>query len=177
MSNHQQISKFLSLILRHQPHLIGVELDANGWIDVQLLLEKCQRQFPQLDRELLEHIVATNEKKRFAFNEEGDKIRASQGHSVQVDLQLEPMTPPEILYHGTVEKSLSQIRKNGLKGMSRMHVHLSKDQETARIVGNRRGEPIILEVQAGRMYKDGFLFYCSANGVWLCEQVPPQYIQ
>lgn len=177
--NEQQIkstSKFLSLILRHKPEVIGLELDEQGWADVPELLKKAAQQNRHISRELLETVVSTNDKKRFAFNEDGTRIRASQGHSVTVDLNLQQQEPPEYLYHGTVSKFISAIGEEGLQKMSRQHVHLSGDKETAVKVGSRRGSPVILVVRAGQMQRDGFTFYLSENGVWLTDHVPATYI-
>ena len=171
-----RLSKFLSLVLRHQPEVIGLELDKSGWVDVEQLLERCRAHGQPLTRELLERIVATSPKRRFALSEDGRQVRASQGHSVDVELGYAPARPPELLFHGTVAASLPAIRAGGLVKMSRHHVHLSPDEATARTVGMRRGRPIVLRVAAGRMHTDGHVFYLSANGVWLAEQVPPGYI-
>jgi putative RNA 2'-phosphotransferase len=172
----KHISKFLSLVLRHQPQEIGLQLNENGWANVQELLTKMNAYGIAVDRTLLNTVVETNDKKRFAFNEDYTLIRASQGHSVEVELQLNEVPPPELLYHGTVQKFLAAIKQEGLKNMSRQHVHLSKDKETAVKVGSRRGAPIILTVQSGAMHKDGYQFYLSENGVWLTNGVPAHYI-
>lgn len=172
-----QCSKFLSYVLRHRPDSIGITLDANGWVDVDVLLAAAQRHGKNLSRTLLEQVVATNDKKRFAFSEDGKRIRASQGHSVSVDLDLKPVTPPELLYHGTVERFLDSIRSQGLVRGSRHHVHLSPDEATARKVGSRRGKPVILIVEAGRMHAAGHQFFRSANNVWLTEKVPPEFLR
>ena len=170
-------SKFLSKVLRHQPQSIGLTLDENGWANVDELLAGAQRKHVPLTRELLEQVVAENDKQRFAFNHDHTKIRANQGHSVQVDLQLEPQAPPEILYHGTAEKYLRGIRAEGIKARNRMHVHLSRDAETATRVGARHGKPVVLLVRAQKMHAAQYAFYLSANGVWLTEQVPPEFIE
>jgi len=170
-------SKFLSLILRHQPEKIGVALDPQGWIDVDVLLEALARNRHPLSRGELEGIVANNDKKRFALSEDGRRIRANQGHSTTVDLELKPRTPPERLYHGTVEKFLDAIFAEGLKKGERHHVHLSPDVETARRVGQRRGKPVILEVAAGEMQRAGHVFFLSENGVWLTDHVPPRFFE
>lgn len=173
----KNISKFLSLVLRHQPETIGITLDPNGWTDVQELLTKMNTRNYRITLEQLQEVVDTNDKKRFAFNEDGSQIRASQGHSVEVSLGLPPATPPEYLYHGTVSKFLMSIRKDGLQKMSRQHLHLSRDKETAVNVGSRRGAPVILTIHTGQMHRDGFVFYLSDNGVWLTDSVPATYIQ
>jgi len=170
------ISKFLSLILRHRPETIGLRLDSNGWADVEELISKSEGHNQPFSKADLEEIVSTNDKQRFIFNESNTKIRANQGHSIEVELNLQSQVPPELLYHGTVEKFLVSIKTEGLQKMSRQHVHLSKDIETAKKVGTRRGEPIILNVSSAAMFKDGYIFYLSENGVWLTDNVPPVYI-
>lgn len=170
------ISKFLSLILRHSPGTIGLKLDYNGWADVEQLLSKSKEHNQPFSKEDLEEIVTTNDKQRFIFNESKTKIRANQGHSIEVELDLQSQVPPELLYHGTVEKFLVIIKTEGLQKMGRQHVHLSKDIETAKKVGSRRGEPIILSVSSAAMFKDGYIFYLSENGVWLTNDVPAAYI-
>lgn len=172
-----QCSKFLSYVLRHRPNSIGITLDDNGWVDVDVLLAAAQRHGKNISRALLEEVVATNDKKRFAFSEDGKRIRASQGHSVSVDLDLKPVAPPELLYHGTIERFLDSIRTQGLVRGSRHHVHLSPDEATARKVGSRRGKPVILIVEAARMHAAGHQFFCSANNVWLTEKVPPEFLR
>jgi putative RNA 2'-phosphotransferase len=171
------ISKFLSLVLRHQPETIAIELDQNGWVAVDELLEKVNKHGLHLDRATLDYLVATNPKKRFAFNETLNKIRASQGHSIEIALGYESQKPPEILYHGTGEKSVQAILATGLDKRSRHHVHLSKDIATALKVGQRHGKPFIFQVLAEQMYNDNFLFFVSENGVWLTAHVPPQYLK
>jgi putative RNA 2'-phosphotransferase len=173
----KNISKFLSLVLRHAPETIKLSLDVNGWADVDELLKQCNAFQKKLDFETLEYVVETNDKKRFAFNDDKTKIRASQGHSVTVDLDIKPVIPPDVLFHGTVEKFLEAIKKEGLQKMSRQHVHLSKDIETATKVASRRGKPVILNIETQRMVQDGYLFYCSENGVWLTDEVPVEYIK
>ncbi|NQY06036.1 MAG: RNA 2'-phosphotransferase [Flavobacteriaceae bacterium] len=171
------ISKFLSYILRHHPEKIGLELDNKGWANVDELLEKINKEDTPITREDLELVVAENDKKRFAFNEDKTKIRASQGHSIKIDLGYREKEPPAILYHGTVGKVMYAIKENGLLKMSRHHVHLSEDRETANKVGSRRGKPIILSVRSGEMYRDNIQFFQSENGVWLTEHVDPKYIE
>jgi len=170
------ISKFLSLILRHRPETIGLKLDNNGWADIEELLSKSEKNNRLFSKEDLEEVVTTNDKQRFIFNESKTKVRANQGHSIEVELDLQSQVPPELLYHGTVEKFVTSIRTEGLQKMSRQHVHLSKDIETAEKVGSRRGEAIILCVSSGVMYKDGYIFYLSENGVWLTDNVPSVYV-
>ena len=171
-----RLSKFLSFVLRHDPGAIGIALDRNGWADIDELLERCRAHGRPLTREVLEAIVATSPKRRFAISEDGRRVRASQGHSVGVDLGYAPAAPPELLFHGTVAASVPAIRAAGLERMGRHHVHLSPDEATARTVGGRRGRPVVLRVAAGPMHRDGHTFYLSANGVWLTERVPSGYI-
>ena len=171
------LSKFLAKHLRHAPEALGLSLRPGGWVIVDDLLAASERiGFPISYDELLE-CVETNDKKRFSFDDTGDLIRANQGHSTAVDLQLEQKQPPEILYHGTVERFLDSIMAEGLKKGKRHHVHLSKDTETARKVGARRGKPVILLVDAGRMHQQGVAFFLSANGVWLTEAVPAEFLR
>lgn len=172
-----RLSKFLSLVLRHEPQRIGLELDSAGWAGVDDLIARIAAAGLSIDLAKLEHVVATNAKKRFAFSEDGTRIRASQGHSVDVDLGLVPVQPPELLFHGTAERNVEPIRAQGLMPMERRHVHLSPDAETARTVGARRGRPLVLVVAAGRMHADGFAFFRSDNGVWLTARVPPEFIE
>lgn len=171
-----KISKYLSQHLRHQPERLGLNLAPGGWVNVDELLTACaNHQFP-ITRKQLEEVVATSDKKRFSFDETGTKIRANQGHSVEVDLQLEPQTPPDTLYHGTAEQFVNSILQSGLLKMSRHHVHLSIDIDTAKRVGMRQGRPVILKVDAAAMNQAGIPFYCSANNVWLVDHVPPDYL-
>ena len=171
-----RLSKFISLVLRHDPGKIGLNLDAHGWAAVDELIAKANR-FVRFDRSMLEKVVAENDKKRFAFSPDGSKIRASQGHSIDVDLQLEPVSPPEVLYHGTAERFQVSILEQGLLPRSRQHVHLSKDVKTALNVGSRHGKPLVFIVKARQMELAGLKFYLSANGVWLTEHVPVEYLQ
>lgn len=173
-----KISKFLSLILRHKPETIGLALDEQGWADIDELIDKTNRsdQGITLTRSLLQEVVDTSDKKRFTVSEGGQKIRAAQGHSVDIDLQLKPAVPPEFLYHGTATRFLDRILKEGLKPQQRQYVHLSKDIETATAVGQRYGKPVILTIKALLMYEQGFTFYLSENGVWLTTIVPNKYI-
>jgi putative RNA 2'-phosphotransferase len=163
-------SKHLSLVLRHDPGSVGLTLDAAGWADVPKLLTAMK-----MTREQLDEVVRDNSKKRFEFNPDGTKIRASQGHSVEVDLGYEEKEPPETLYHGTANKLLDVLIAEGIKKMSRQHVHLSKDVKTAIEVGRRHGPPVVLEVFARMMHADGHKFYLSTNGVWLTDHVPSKY--
>jgi putative RNA 2'-phosphotransferase len=171
------ISKFLSLVLRHQPETIDIQLDQNGWTDVNELIEKAKNYGIKFDREILNHIVATNTKKRFAYNDTFDKIRASQGHSIEIELGYISQKPPVILFHGTGEKSVQSILDSGLEKRSRQHVHLSSDIETAIKVGQRHGKPMVFKVLAEEMYSDNFQFYISDNGVWLTDKVPTKYLK
>lgn len=174
----KNISKFLSLLLRHQPSLIGLKLDENGWADVEELINKSKRKNKHFSKQDLEKVIAENDKQRFSFNEDKTKIRANQGHSIKtVDLQLKSIEPPEYVYHGTVSKFMKLIRENGLQKMSRQHVHLSQNVETAIKVGSRRGVPIILTIQSGKMFREGYEFFKSKNGVWLTNSVPATFIE
>jgi putative RNA 2'-phosphotransferase len=176
MKRTKQISKLMSLVLRHKPEHLGLVLDENGWVEVKPLLEAMQGIGLDVDRQLLEQVVRDNDKQRFALSEDKTRIRANQGHSIEVDVELEAKIPPVELYHGTVEKFLDLIRDSGLKKMSRQHVHMSADLETASKVGSRRGQPVILKIDAAKMADDGYVFFFSANGVWLTDRVPPNYI-
>lgn len=172
-----KISKFLSLILRHKPEEVGLSLEENGWVKVADLQKVCADYGMFFTLQELEEVVATNDKKRFSFNETKTKIRASQGHSLEVEIEFERKIPPEILYHGTAEKYLSAIFASGLQKMNRHHVHLSADKETARKVGARHGKPIIFEIKTATMIAEGFDFFVSANGVWLVAEVPPKFLE
>lgn len=171
-----KISKYLSKHLRHAPERLGLTLAPGGWVGVDELLSACAAHQFSFTRAELEEVVASSDKQRFSFDETKTRIRANQGHSVEVDLQLEPQTPPDVLYHGTGEQSVPAILRSGLLKMSRHHVHLSRESETARKVGMRHGRPTILAIDAAAMYQAGFTFYCSDNGVWLVDEVPPQYL-
>lgn len=176
-NNLKSTSKFISLILRHHPEVIGITLDEHGWADVQALIDGINRDGKHtLTLEALEEIVRADEKQRYSFNGDHTKIRANQGHSIPVDVELEEKNPPEILYHGTGEKYVSSIDEAGLLPKSRLYVHLSKDIQTARKVGSRHGKPVVYQVNAGQMSRDGIPFYLSANGVWLVKAVPEQYL-
>jgi len=170
-----KVSKYLSKHLRHQPERIGLTLDEAGWVEIDELIAACAAHGFRVTRDELDHVVAANDKKRFAID--GTRIRASQGHSVEVDLGLDPAVPPPYLYHGTVARSLDAIRAEGLRPMNRHDVHLSADRETATRVGARRGRPVVLSVDAGAMHQDGHVFHLSANGVWLTKSVPPRYLR
>lgn len=172
----KEISKYMSLILRHKPEAIGITLDEHGWANVSELIEGIGKTH-SFDREALERIVAEDGKQRYSFNEDKTLIRANQGHSIQVDVELAETLPPDILYHGTGEKFAESIEREGLVHKSRLYVHLSGDVETARNVGKRHGRPVIYMVKSGEMHKDGIPFYRSVNGVWLVKHVPVKYLE
>jgi len=172
-----KVSKLLSFALRHNPDSIGIAMDDNGWVEVSNLLECLERDGKTISREELEEVAETNSKKRFAFSDDGTKIRASQGHSVKIDLNLDSEFPPLILYHGTAYTSIPSIIEKGLIKGNRIHVHLSSDIETALNVGSRKGNPVILSVRAQNMHNDGYKFFKSANGVWLVDNVPTRYMK
>jgi putative RNA 2'-phosphotransferase len=172
----KETSKYISLILRHKPETIGIHLDEHGWANVGELLEGIGKTHT-ISMEILEEIVRTDEKQRYSFNEDKTLIRANQGHSVPVDVELEEVAPPEVLYHGTGEKFRESIEQEGLKPKSRLYVHMSADTETARKVGMRHGKPVIFRIQARKMQEDGYIFYKSVNGVWLTNAVPAAYLQ
>ncbi|MFA3877195.1 RNA 2'-phosphotransferase [Streptomyces sp. MMCC 100] len=170
-----RVSKYLSKHLRHQPESIGLTLDEGGWVEIDTLIAAAAAHGFRFSREELDHVVATNDKRRFAV--EGTRIRASQGHSIDVDLGLPSATPPPYLYHGTVARHLEAIRTEGLRPMNRHDVHLSPDRATATRVGARRGRPVVLSVDAAAMHRDGHVFHASANGVWLTKTVPSRYLR
>jgi putative RNA 2'-phosphotransferase len=176
-SQHVKISKFLSYVLRHRPEAIGITLDDNGWVEVDRLLEAMKAAGKHVNRKVLDEVVRTNDKQRFAFSDDGTKIRASQGHSIQVDLDLTPVTPPDVLYHGTATRFLDSILSAGLQSRNRQYVHLSPDEQTALRVGQRHGKPAILRIDARAMHVDGHTFFFSANGVWLTARVPSKYLK
>ena len=172
----KETSKYISLLLRHKPEVIGITLDEHGWVEVDALIAGVSKTHP-LDMTILERIVAEDEKQRYSFNEDHTLIRANQGHSIPVDVELEEVIPPDILYHGTGEKYTASIDEQGLIPKSRLYVHLSGDTETAHKVGQRHGKPVIYEVMSGDMHDDGFVFYRSVNGVWLTKDVPAKYLR
>lgn len=172
----KETSKFISLILRHKPEVIGIHLDEHGWANVDALIAGVAKT-REFNREMLEEIVRTDNKQRYSFNEDKTLIRANQGHSVPVDVELDELEPPAELWHGTGEKYVNSIDKHGLIPKSRLYVHLSKDSETAVQVGKRHGKPVLYLVKAGEMYRDGYPFYLSKNGVWLTREVPAQYLE
>ncbi len=170
-----EISKYIALILRHKPEVIGITLDEHGWADVAALIEGVNRTYP-LDMNALKRIVAEDNKQRYSFNEDMSLIRANQGHSIPVDVELEVACPPEFLYHGSGTKYSKSIEQQGLISKSRLYVHLSEDIATANAVGKRHGKPIVYIVKSGEMHREGYTFYQSLNGVWLTKQVPKQYL-
>ncbi|GAB4187235.1 MAG: RNA 2'-phosphotransferase [Coleofasciculaceae cyanobacterium] len=172
-----KISKYLSKYLRHKPEQIGLQLAPGGWVAVDELLNACKQHSFPINRSELNQVVANNDKQRFSFDPTGTLIRANQGHSVEVDLQLEPAIPPDVLYHGTGHGAVEAILRDGLRKMSRHHVHLSTEISTAQKVGERHGRPVVFTVNAAAMYEEGYTFYCSENGVWLVDRVPPEYLQ
>lgn len=168
-------SKFLSYVLRHNPAAIGVDLDPAGWLDIDALLTAAAAHGRQIDRSTLDQVIAENDKRRFEVR--GNRIRAAQGHSVNVDLELAAVEPPDVLYHGTATRFLNAILHEGLKPMRRGHVHLSADPATARSVGARHGRPVVLTVDAAGMHHNRHTFHVAANGVWLTHHVPPKWLR
>ncbi|MCE2593395.1 RNA 2'-phosphotransferase [Motilimonas cestriensis] len=171
----EQISKYLSYLLRHAPESIGLRLDPNGWAYIADIIEKSTS--PKMTKELLQIVVETNDKQRFSISRCGNKIRANQGHSVEIDLTLEPTIPPSVLLHGTAKRFMTSIMAEGISKQKRHHVHLSEADSVANAVGARYGKPVILKVDAEQMAKDGFLFFKTANNVWLVEHVPAKYLK
>jgi len=171
------ISKYLSYILRHDPADAGIVLDKNGWTNVDALIEQVRIKFPELDMPALEYVVATNSKQRFAFNEDKTMIRANQGHSIDVELNLLASEPPTVLFHGTAKENVRSIMTEGLKKQDRHHVHLSENVTTALQVGSRHGKACVLKIHSGKMHADGYVFYLSANNVWMADFIPPAYIE
>ena len=176
MGKLDKLSVFISLILRHKPETIGVQLDEHGWANVDELISSISSTGKKIDMEILEEIVRTDNKQRYSFNEDKTLIRANQGHSIPVDVELKEQQPPQVLYHGTASKFLDSIMQDGLKPMSRLYVHLSSDIETAMKVDKRHGEPVILKINSKEMCNDGIKFYLSENGVWLTKSVNKKYI-
>ncbi len=172
-----RVSKFLSLVLRHDPSRAGLTLDENGWVAVDALLEGCRQAGRPLTRPQLERLVRENDKQRFSFSDDGLRIRANQGHSVEIDLALTPQSPPDILYHGTATRFLESIRATGLQPGSRQHVHLSREIETAIKVGQRHGRPVVLTIRAAELAASGQEFFCSDNGVWLTAPIAVEFIE
>ena len=176
MSKLKSVSIYLSLILRHKPEEAGITLDKHGWAKVDELIKGVRRKHP-LDMETLEEIVATDNKQRYSFNEDRTLIRANQGHSIPVDVELEQVEPPEYLYHGSATKYMNSIYAHGLLPRSRLYVHLSDTPSKAIEVGKRHGKPVVYKIRSGVMYRDGFVFYRSVNGVWLTEEIPVEYLE
>ena len=176
MSKKDKLSVFISLILRHKPDAAGIRLDEHGWANVEELIDGINSTGRKFNTEMLDEIVATDEKGRYSYNEDKTLIRANQGHSIPVDVDLKEQEPPEFLYHGTSKRFLENIQAEGLKPMSRLYVHLSKDKETALKVGKRHGKPVILKVHSSEMFKEGNRFYLSENGVWLTKFIPTRYL-
>ena len=174
--DYTETSKYISLILRHKPQVIGITLDEHGWANVDELIEGVNKTHA-LTKDILEQIVAEDNKQRYSFNEDKTLIRANQGHSIPVDVELPEREPPEILYHGTAEKFEADIDRMGLIPKSRLYVHLSADVDTAINVGKRHGKPVIYEISSGKMHRDGIVFYRSVNGVWLTKSVPVEYMK
>ena len=169
-------SRFIALVLRHKPQAAGIEVDEHGWANVDELIAGISAAGHPLDRATLDLIVATDEKGRYSYSDDGKRIRANQGHSIHVDVELEETMPPDTLFHGTATRFLESIDDKGLWPGNRLYVHLSSDEQTATKVGSRHGVPVVLRVEAGRMASDGFVFYRSANGVWLTKFVPREYL-
>lgn len=176
MGNLDKLSVFISLVLRHNPDAAGITLDEHGWANVDDLLAGMNRSGRKIDMDILEEIVKTNSKQRYSFNQDKTLIRANQGHSVPVDVELKEQEPPEFLYHGTATRFLKNIMAEGLKPMSRLYVHMSMDIETALKVGKRHGAPVILKICSGDMFDQGNKFYLSENGVWLTKKVDSKYL-
>lgn len=173
-----EASKFLSYVLRHEPRAIGLALDSEGWGAVDALIVGATQQGRTLDRDLIEQVVSTSDKKRFELSADGQRIRAVQGHSTRsVDRAFEPKRPPDVLFHGTAARFLDSIRRDGLEPGSRHYVHLSADEQTARTVGQRYGSPVVLRVDAAGMHAQGFVFHQAENGVWLTDHVPREFIE
>jgi len=171
-----QLSRFLSLVLRHDPGSIGLQLDENGWAKLTDLIACMKTHGKRVDDAMILRVVETSDKQRFRLSDDGLSIRANQGHSIAIDLKLEEMDPPQWLYHGTAVKSMPAIVREGLRKQSRQHVHLSVDRETAKKVGSRHGKPVVLEIAAQLMAQHGYRFYRAENGVWLTDHVPPDYL-
>ena len=177
MNDLVKMGKYLSLILRHKPELINLKIDEHGWVEVDQLLKGINDSGRYISKEMLDIIVNTNNKKRYQYNDDQTKIRANQGHSIKVDVELQEKVPPDVLYHGTAQKYLDKIKKSGIRKMNRLYVHLSKDIQTAINVGKRHGQPIVLVIDTKKMLRDGYKFYYSYNGVWLCDDIAYSYIE
>lgn len=172
----KKTGRYISYLLRHHPEEAGLTLDEHGWAEVSALIEAVAKSYAGFTRETLDEIVATNNKQRYSYSEDKTLIRANQGHSIPVDVELPEAVPPEFLWHGTGEKFVESINKTGLVPKSRLYVHLSKDIETAVQVGSRHGKPFVYRVKTGEMSRDGYTFYLSVNGVWLTKEIPPKYL-
>ncbi|ENY8380922.1 RNA 2'-phosphotransferase [Clostridioides difficile] len=177
MSKKDKLSIFISLILRHKPETIGIKLDDYGYADVNELIEKINNTGRNINIEILEQIVKEDNKQRYSFNDARSKIRANQGHSINVNVELKELEPPKYLYHGTATRFLENIKNEGIIKQSRLYVHLSRDIDTAVKVGKRHGTPVILKINTGKMYENGYKFYLSENNVWLCEHIPFEYVE
>lgn len=172
-----ELGKFISLILRHKPEVIGITLDSHGYADVNELINGINKSGKEIDMITLERIVRDNNKKRYSFNKDKTKIRANQGHSLNIDVELKIADPPKVLYHGTAERFLESIKEKGILKQSRQYVHLSQDKETAINVGKRHGKPIVLAIDAEKMKNEGCIFYLSENNVWLCNDISWKYVK
>lgn len=175
--NLTNLSRYMSLILRHKPEIIEITLDEHGWANVNELIKGIAKNNAGFNMDILEQIVRTDSKQRYSFNDDKSLIRANQGHSVNVDVELKEKEPPEYLYHGTGEKYVKSINQDGLIPKSRLYVHLSKDIKTAENVGKRHGKEVVYRINSGQMYRDGYKFYLSENGVWLTKEVPVKYLE
>ncbi|HIH2840588.1 TPA: RNA 2'-phosphotransferase [Clostridioides difficile] len=177
MSKKDKLSIFISLILRHKPETIGIKLDDYGYADVNELIEKINNTGRNINIEILEQIVKEDNKQRYSFNDDRSKIRANQGHSINVNVELRELEPPKYLYHGTATRFLDNIKNEGIIKQSRLYVHLSRNIDIAVKVGKRHGTPVILKINTGKMYENGYKFYLSENNVWLCEYIPFKYVE
>ena len=178
MKNLKDTSKFISFLLRHKPETINLKVDEHGWADVNELIEKVNNYDDfGLTLERLEEIISSSDKVRFSFNEDKTKIRANHGHSIQVDVELKESVPPDVLYHGTADRFVGSIAKSGLISKERLYVHLSADNDLAKKVGSRHGKPVVYNVDAKGMYRDGYKFYLSQSGIWLTKEVPVRYLE
>ncbi|HCI2563749.1 TPA: RNA 2'-phosphotransferase [Clostridioides difficile] len=177
MSKKDKLSIFISLILRHKPETIGIKLDDYGYADVNELIEKINNTGRNINIEILEQIVKEDNKQRYSFNDDRSKIRANQGHSINVNVELRELEPPKCLYHGTATRFLENIKKEGIIRQSRLYVHLSNDIDTAVKVGKRHGVPVVLKINTGKMYENGYKFYLSENNIWLCKYIPFEYVE
>ncbi|WP_413927491.1 RNA 2'-phosphotransferase [Clostridioides sp. ES-S-0108-01] len=177
MSKKDNLSVFISLILRHKPETIGIKLDNYGYADVNELIGNINSTGRNINMEILEQIVKEDDKQRYSFNDDRSKIRANQGHSINVDVELKELEPPKYLYHGTATRFLDNIKNEGIIKQNRLYVHLSNDIDTAAKVGKRHGVPVVLKINTGKMYENGYKFYLSENNIWLCEYIPFEYVE